>query len=222
MRLCAGCGYRESDHVAERCPVCACGELATAHSPVAEPPSPLRAFAEKGKVVRHCPGKDTRLRHGTFRPAPSPAEPDPRCLPRRFADPVAPLACFPMRVEWEAEQERQPPAPPLRPTVPARAPRGPEEIAGYQGRQAVGLGRKAVAAGWAVNALYWRASDGTEGCGVWLSRAALRAVAIWNRPSEKAGTRSGWATAVAYGWRADVRDRPPTAITHTDLERLFT
>lgn len=106
------------------------------------------------------------------------------------------------------------------PQVPARPPMGPAEIAGYQGKQAIGLGRKAAAAGFLVTALYWRAGDGTEGSGVWLSHDALRALALWSRKPGSLGKLSGWSVDVAYAWRTD-SGRPPTPLNHTDLERLF-
>lgn len=104
--------------------------------------------------------------------------------------------------------------------VPARSPLSAGEIAGYQGKQAVGLGRKAQAAGFAVRALYWRAGDATEGCGVWLSRGPLRALATWQRKPGSIGAASGWAADLAYAWRTDA-DGFPVRMTHTDLEGII-
>lgn len=104
------------------------------------------------------------------------------------------------------------------PQVPARAPHGPGELAGYGGRQAVGLGRSAVAAGWSASAHYWRAADGTEGCAVRLARDDLRAVATWTRAAGKIGAASGWKADVGYGWRVGTL---PAKLNHTDLERVI-
>jgi hypothetical protein len=109
---------------------------------------------------------------------------------------------------------------PAPPRVPARAPAGPTEIAGYGGKQAVGLGRRAAAAGWNVEARYWVAGDGTEGCAVRLACGELRAVATWQRKAPYAGTGSGWGADVAYAWRVDV-DAVPTKLNHTELERIM-
>jgi hypothetical protein len=105
------------------------------------------------------------------------------------------------------------------PRVPARPPTGPAELAGYQGRQAVGLGRAAAAAGWAVEARYWQAHDGTEGCAVRMARDDLYAVATWKRSASKAGGKSGWGADIAYGVRRGVA---PVKLTHTQLEGVIT
>lgn len=106
------------------------------------------------------------------------------------------------------------------PQVPARAVAAPCELAGYQGKQAIGLGRRAVAAGWTVAAEYWRGHDGGEGCAVKLAKPPLRAVATWTRKPGQVGKLSGWAADVAYAWREDV-ERVPMKINHTDLERIM-
>jgi hypothetical protein len=106
----------------------------------------------------------------------------------------------------------------LPPRIPARAPYGPGEIAGHQGRQALGLGRKAVAAGWRVTAHYAMAADGGELSAVKLARDDLRAVATWRRAPGKVGSKSGWSADVAYGWRLGTM---PAKINHTDLERFI-
>ncbi len=105
------------------------------------------------------------------------------------------------------------------PQVPARAPYGPGELASYQGRQAVGLGRAAAARGWAVSAHYWRSANGTEGCAVKIWRRDLRAVATWKRPPGQLGKASGWAGDVAYAWRAGGM---PKQVKHTDLVEMIT
>lgn len=107
------------------------------------------------------------------------------------------------------------------PQVVARPPQGPGEFAGGDGaKQGTKLGRHAVALGWTVKALYWRSFDGTEGCGVWLSKDELRAVATWKRPAGNVGKLTGWASDFAYAWRADV-ERFPTRMNLTDLEGLI-
>lgn len=103
------------------------------------------------------------------------------------------------------------PVPP--PRIAARPPLDLTEVAAGQGRQARGLGRKAVAAGWSVLAYYWMADDGTEGSAVQLHREGARAVAVWTRPP---GVK-GWKTDVAYGWRAG-SGRVPQKITLKQLE----
>lgn len=123
----------------------------------------------------------------------------------------------------KSDAERAPYVPPvvLPPQVPPRPPMGPGEIAGYQGRQAVGLGRKAVAAGFVVTALYWRAGDGAEGSGVWLAADnGMRALALWSRKPGSLGKLSGWSADIAYAWRLN-DDRMPVQLTHTELEGLF-
>lgn len=105
------------------------------------------------------------------------------------------------------------------PLVPARAPQGPGELAGYGGRQALGLGRKAAAGGWAVEAHYWMTHDGTEGCAVRLTRDDLYAVATWSRKPGKVGSKSGWEAQDAYGVR---RGDAPVKLTHTQLEGVIT
>lgn len=108
----------------------------------------------------------------------------------------------------------------LPPQVRPREPQHAGEIAGWQGKQAVGFGRKAIAAGWAVEPWYWRAGTGAEGCAVCISKDAARAVATWSRGPGMVGKTSGWATDVAYGWRIDV-GRFPMKLTLTELEGLL-
>ena len=108
------------------------------------------------------------------------------------------------------------------PQVSARAPAGPAELAGGNGaKQATKLGRQAASLGWSVRALYWRSFDGTEGCGVWLSRSELRALATWRRPAGNVGNLTGWGTDLVYAWRTDAGCFP-TSMTLTDLEGLIT
>jgi hypothetical protein len=111
------------------------------------------------------------------------------------------------------------PTPP--PLIPARPPQAATELAGYQGKQAVGLGRRALSAGWTVGAAYWKGHDGDEGCAVTLSLAdrGFRAVATWKRPAAKAGTMSGWGADVAYAWRSG---EMPQKCNLSDLEAIFT
>lgn len=214
---CAGCGYVEGYHVGpdRRCPVCVCGEVVGAHGSYPETPMPLveTIGAATIKMVRPCPGKDTQLRHGKYRTPPpvdtaSWAEIMQReSAARRAADdelkrPYVPEVVHP-------------------PVIAARPPSSADEYAGYRGKQAVGLGRLATAAGWTVEPAYWRAHDETEGCAVRLSKGPLRAVATWTRPAGRRGSRTGWAVDVAYAWRTDVQ-RFPMKITHTELGKLIT
>lgn len=120
------------------------------------------------------------------------------------------------------EEARKPYEPPviLPPQVVARAPHNAGEVAGYQGRQAVGLGRKARGLGWTVTAEYSRAGDGTEGSYLKLAKGPLRAVATWLRKPGNIGRMSGWSADVAFAWRSDV-ERFPVRINHTDLEDLI-
>jgi hypothetical protein len=107
------------------------------------------------------------------------------------------------------------------PLVSARAPTGPGEIAGAGGmKQATKLGRRAQACGWALEAVYWRAADETEGCALRLVKLPMRAVATWKRVAGRAGEKTGWAADLAYAWREDVA-RTPTKLTHTQLEGLI-
>lgn len=106
------------------------------------------------------------------------------------------------------------------PLIPARPPLSFGEYAGGQGRQAVGLGRAAMAVGWSVSPWYWLAGDGTEGCALRLARGTLRAVATWKRPSGMLGSSKGWASDLAYAWRTDVA-RIPQKMTVTQLEGLI-
>lgn len=101
------------------------------------------------------------------------------------------------------------------PQVPARPVATAAELAGYGGRQALGMGRKAVAAGWAVMAFYARRHDGEEMCAVKMRRGPLRAVATWTRKPGNIGKSSGWSVDVAYGW---INGSMPQKVNHTDLE----
>jgi hypothetical protein len=131
-----------------------------------------------------------------------------------------------MRRDYQArvakyEAERAPYVPVVipPPRIPARAPEGPHELAGYGGRQAVGLGRKAVAAGWQVSAHYAMRHDGEEFCAVKMQRDDLFAVATWTRKPGKQGTKSGWEADIAYGVR---RGDAPVKLSHTQLEGVIT
>lgn len=163
-------------------------------------------------VTGHCPGPEGGyLKTVTWQFPPLPDATPWREIMRR--DYLARVA------EYEAAHAPYvPPAPAPPPRVPARPVRAATEIAGYQGRQAVGLGRKAVAAGWAVEAHYWRAHDGVEGCAVRMQKGDLYAVATWARPAAQAGGRSGWAADIAYGVK---RGEMPVKLTHTQLEGVI-
>lgn len=89
------------------------------------------------------------------------------------------------------------------PQVAARSPMGPGEIAGAGAKkQATKVGRMALAAGWLVEALYWRAGDGTEGCALRLAGPdGVRAVATWARKPGHVGELVGWSAGGAYAWR---------------------
>lgn len=210
---CASCGYHEALHVTVakdlKCPVCVCGETVAAHGYITDPPSPLRAFAEadKPKMLRPCPAKDTQLRHGKFRQ-------EEQVERRDWFGLLVPV----IESDEPQEVEYEPVGPPQ---VAARPPYGPGEFAGAAGnKQAAKLGWLAAGLGWSVEALYWRAADGSEGCAVRLARGALRAAATWKRRPGLVGTAAGWAVDVAYAWRTDVA-RFPSKITHTELEGLI-
>jgi hypothetical protein len=161
--------------------------------------------------TRRCPGT-TRSK---FR------EPDnePRKLWFGLSVPLSPAELAEMKVLADAAGSVTVTSGP--PQVPARSPQGPGELAGGDGaKQATKLGRHAVSLGWNVRALYWRAFNGVEGCGLWLSKAELRAVATWKRPAGNVGKLTGWASDFAYAWRADV-ERFPTRMNLTDLEGLI-
>lgn len=217
------CGLDRADHDATgKCPLCPCGDPPAAHEPAADgklgcscacgsPP-----MLHDGRALYEgipCPGRRSKtsgawllLRQGTFRPA------EPEVARRDWFGLLVPV------VETKPEAVEVIVGPPR---VPARPPQGPHEMAGAGGgRQASKLGRRAVALGWQVEALYWQAADGSEGCAVRFAKLPLRAVALWSRPAELAGQKSGWKAGAAYAWRTDV-ERFPTKVTHTDLERLI-
>jgi hypothetical protein len=210
--LCAACGYVEATHPDGRCPVCVCGEVIDLHPWIPDGPMVLLTFAEGGRFTRPCPGKSTQLRHGKFR---LPSQSDPA----GYAEIMRRDAAARFAADDEARLALEPPAV-VPPQVPARPPVGPGELAGYGGKQAIGLGRTAVAAEWSVTALYWRSGAGVEGCGIWLAKGPVRAVATWKRAAGKQGAKSGWGADLAYAWRADV-PRFPSRLNHTDLERLI-
>lgn len=173
-------------------------------------------FAETHDVDGKChPATgDKNGRRGTFRPAPGP-DPDIGWREIMSLDAAARRA--------ESDHARAAYVPPVvePPQVPARSPMGPGEIAGAGGRkQATKLGRQALAAGWLIEALYWRAADGTEGCALRLARdLGLRMVLTWKRPAGHAGETVGWASDVAYAWREGVT--PATKIGHSEAEKLL-
>lgn len=221
---CRKCGYPEDAHEigTKKCPICACGEVPAKHYRGVET-SPLcpALCMGCGKVVappdgtphRHRPyrlnDKDEALslRQGKFERA----DEGPAPIDERVARIIG------VELQEQAAEVTDQYRPPM---VRARLPRSRLEYAGYGGRQAVGLGRRAALVGWSVRPLYWRAGDGAEGCGVWLWKDDLRAVATWKRPSTKAGMKSGWGADIAYAWRADVQ-RFPTKLNHTQLDELI-
>jgi hypothetical protein len=221
------CGYDRAEHDAVgKCPLCACGDPPAAHEPAADgklgcacacgsPP-----LLHDGRRALYagipCPGRRSKtsgawllLRQGTFKPA------EPEVARRDWFGLLVPV------IETKGEPDDDEVRPHLPPRVPARPPYGPHEIAGAGGgKQGTKLGRGALALGWQVEALYWQAADGSEGCAVRLAKPPLRAVALWSRPAELAGQKTGWKAGAAYAWRTDVA-RFPTKVTHTDLERLI-
>lgn len=223
------CGYLREHHDAlGKCPLCRCGEPPQAHEPYGKDRacscacgSPAEAH-ELGKALwegQPCPGRRgssgawLMLRQGTFR------EPEPAPPVREWHGMMRPLTAAEIDAETapgvDAGEAVRPPQ------VVARAPQGPAEFAGGRGnRQGVKLGRQAMSAGWDVRALYWRSGHGVEGCGIWLAKGAMRAVATWRRPPGHLGGTTGWAADIAYAWRTDA-GRFPTKLNHTDLERLI-
>jgi hypothetical protein len=191
-----------------------------AHRPAVLAPPPGPQCAACGYAARwhelgtlRCPeaAGDKNGRRGKWRDAP-PVDRTPwRDIMRRDAARRA--------AEYEAAHAVYVPevAPP--PLIAARAPHGPGELAGYGGRQAVGLGRKAIAAGWAVAAYYAMRHDAEEFCAIKLERDDLYAVATWTRKPGKRGSRSGWEADIAYGVR---RGDAPVKLTHTQLEGVIT
>jgi hypothetical protein len=159
----------------------------------------------------HCPADEGFAKTVTYRePPPIDRTPWREIMRRDYRARVA---------KYEAANAKYEPVVVPPPRVPARAPNGPEELASYQGRQAVGLGRAAAARGWKVRAHYWQAHDGAEGCAVSMTRDDLYAVATWKRKPGKQGTKSGWEADIAYGVR---RGDAPVKLTHTQLEGVIT
>lgn len=192
----------------------------------ANDPMYLERFdAQTGALVRHehrpyrlgATGEPLGLRRGRY----DQAHDGPMPIEERVARIISCVtADLPPVAQAEQLADVDDYSPRAAPMVWARPPASAVEIAGYAGKQAVGLGRKGHAEGWTPTALYWRAADGEEGCGVWLLRDDLRALATWKRPSAKAGTKSGWATDLAYAWRVG-SGTFPYKITHTALEGLL-
>ena len=229
---CRKCGYLLDVHDADtkQCPVCACGEVPRAHlTPTgAERYCPALCMTcggrtPLGEAHEHRPyrlgekGEPLSLRRGRYEQA----DDGPAPIEERVARIIS---CITRNLPpvLQAAQLAEPEylVPVREPMVFARPPANGLEIAGYGGKQAVGLGRAGQERGWFPIALYWRAADGEEGCGVWLSRQDLRALATWKRPSTKAGTKSGWAVDIAYAWRVG-SGTFPFKITHTALEGLL-
>ena len=118
--------------------------------------------------------------------------------------------------EAELAVMQAPYEPPAAPMVPARPPLGPGEFStSNRGISAVKLGRKAIDAEWSVAPLFWQSAAGIAGCGIWISKGVMRAVATWKRSAS-----GSWGTDLAYAWRTDVA-RFPSKLTHTELERLI-
>lgn len=242
MERCATCGYPHDMHEHEKCPVCACGDAPAQHEVTAgerrcacgcaSPPVPSAmhipedqrcALCVKGmphaciwaRWLGHpCPGRRSTgeasrgkwlvLRQGNYKP------PVPEAPRREWFGLSVPIV-EPKTKEIVAPEPAGPPR------VAARPPLSPGEFAGYGGRQAVGLGRKAIGRGWDLSPWYWMAADGSEGCAIRLARGRLRAVVTWKRASGRAGEKSGWSADVAYGWTTDGTGFP-VQITHTQLE----
>lgn len=202
---CRRCGYFADVHDlgTRKCPVCACGATPAEHQP-------------------NCPGRvgkdglPLKLRRGSYEPGDGRPTPVDERTARILSVITANLPPIDHPVEVELVEVVTGP-----PQVAARPPYGPGEFAGYRGKQAVGLGRRAMDKGWNVAPLYWRAFDGTEGCGVWLLKGPLRAFGTWKRAAGKVGASTGWGTDIAYAWRSDVA-RFPTKLTHTQLDELIT
>jgi hypothetical protein len=228
---CRKCGYFEDVHEDAKCPVCQCGETPSVHVLAPNGKAYLcpafcmlcASMTPVGEPHEHRPyrlgkeGEPLSLRRGTFEQAssgPFPIEARVARILSCITIDLPPIA----QAEPLAEPDEWVPHRP--PQVRARSPLGPGEFAGYGGRQAVGLGRRGVLNGWGPTPLYWRSADGVEGCGVWLSKDPMRAVATWKRPAGKLGSKSGWGADIAYAWRTD-SGTFPVKLTHTELEGLL-
>jgi hypothetical protein len=242
MTICASCGYDQATHAGSRCPVCACGEVPERHDRVGEqllclcccevpafmhaPTTDACWLCNAGLphpcvyarwLAAPCPGRRSEgettkgrwleLRQGTFKPQ--------YATPRETALWREVLSRDTAARHAAAEEKRRPyaPEPVLLPRVPARPPSFSREFAAGGGRQAKGLGKKAIAAGWSVEVRYWMAGDGTEGCALRMKRGDLRGVATWTR---SAGA-DGWKADVVYAWRIG-SGRIPQKVTLKQLE----
>ena len=104
-------------------------------------------------------------------------------------------------------------APPL---ISPRPPQGPHEFAGYRGKQAVGLGRRAVACGMDVAPFYGKRADLVDWCAVKGHRSREWAfVAEWER---KPG--ASWAFELAYAWPTD-GSRVPLGVGYAELLEMI-
>lgn len=101
------------------------------------------------------------------------------------------------------------------PVIPVRPPYGPHEFAGYRGRQAVLLGRRAAVAHMDVAPYFWKSGLGVEGCAVkGFRRDTFAFVATWER---KIG--ASWGFNVAYWWRPG--GKPAVKVTYTEILELL-
>lgn len=103
------------------------------------------------------------------------------------------------------------------PMVTARAPQGRDEFAQHQGRQALGIGRLAIAAGMDVAPYYWKSGAAVEGCAVKGYRPTLALVATWERKPGR-----GWSFDIAYAWNPSDRTTGPVKLGGVgELEQLL-
>lgn len=172
-------------------------------------------FAETHGIDGRChpATADRNGRRGSWRPAPEP-------VPDVGWREIMSLEAAARRVESDAGRAAYEPPAPTPPQVPARRPAGPGEIAGAGTRkQATKLGRVAIDAGWIVEAVYWRAYDGTEGCALRLAGpGGVRAVATWARKPGNLGALTGWSADIAYAWRPGDM---PAKVNHSQLDELL-
>ncbi|MDQ8047031.1 MAG: hypothetical protein AAGC46_19275 [Solirubrobacteraceae bacterium] len=230
-RSCAGVGWAPSCKLCPASPTYEGGAYSARTdyaTPGYVPPVPPEPFGGGPKcancgyahgILLPATEKCKAQKTGKYRSPPPPDRP-PRRL--QLADPTAARVCFPAAVEWQSilsgraqDVVRLTPVP----QVTARPPRSEGEFASHRG-QAAGLGRTAAAKGWAVEALYWRAADGAEGCAVRLARGSARAVATWKRKPGHLGEPRGWESDIAYVWM-EGSGTFPTKLTTTALGEMI-